>query len=310
MISYEQGVSLISRVRQEISKEIIGQGNVVDSVIIALLTGGNVLLEGMPGLGKTRLVQTISKVMSMSFKRIQFTPDLMPADITGTNIMVKDEAGSSFKFEPGPIFANIILADEINRATPKTQSALLEAMQEHTVTVGDTSYLLPKPFFVLATQNPIEQEGTYPLPEAQLDRFSIKVLVEFPTRDELKGIVGLTESFNQAPVEPVLDGNMLLELQQIVQSVPIADAVMERIIDIVMATHQENKYIREGVSPRAAQNLIRCSRARAFMNGRMNVAFEDVDSVMYSVLRHRIITSFDAIADGVSEDRIIKELLG
>ncbi|MBP5191765.1 MAG: MoxR family ATPase [Eubacterium sp.] len=310
MISYEQGVSLISRVRQEISKEIIGQGNVVDSVIIALLTGGNVLLEGMPGLGKTRLVQTISKVMSMSFKRIQFTPDLMPADITGTNIMVKDEAGSSFKFEPGPIFANIILADEINRATPKTQSALLEAMQEHTVTVGDTSYLLPKPFFVLATQNPIEQEGTYPLPEAQLDRFSMKVLVEFPTRDELKGIVGLTESFNQAPVEPVLDGNMLLELQQIVQSVPIADAVMERIIDIVMATHQENKYIREGVSPRAAQNLIRCSRARAFMNGRMNVAFEDVDSVMYSVLRHRIITSFDAIADGVSEDRIIKELLG
>ena len=268
------------------------------------------LLEGMPGLGKTRLVQTISKVMSMSFKRIQFTPDLMPADITGTNIMVKDEAGSSFKFEPGPIFANIILADEINRATPKTQSALLEAMQEHTVTVGDTSYLLPKPFFVLATQNPIEQEGTYPLPEAQLDRFSMKVLVEFPTRDELKGIVGLTESFNQAPVEPVLDGNMLLELQQIVQSVPIADAVMERIIDIVMATHQENKYIREGVSPRAAQNLIRCSRARAFMNGRMNVAFEDVDSVMYSVLRHRIITSFDAIADGVSEDRIIKELLG
>ena len=310
MISYEQGVSLISRVRQEISKEIIGQGNVVDSVIIALLTGGNVLLEGMPGLGKTRLVQTISKVMSMSFKRIQFTPDLMPADITGTNIMVKDEAGSSFKFEPGPIFANIILADEINRATPKTQSALLEAMQEHTVTVGDTSYLLPKPFFVLATQNPIEQEGTYPLPEAQLDRFSMKVLVEFPTRDELKGIVGLTESFNQAPVEPVLDGNMLLELQQIVQSVPIADAVMERIIDIVMATHQENKYIREGVSPRAAQNLIRCSRARAFMNGRMNVAFEDVDSVMFSVLRHRIITSFDAIADGVSEDRIIKELLG
>ena len=310
MISYEQGVSLISRVRQEISKEIIGQGNVVDSVIIALLTGGHGLLEGMPGLGKTRLVQTISKVMSMSFKRIQFTPDLMPADITGTNIMVKDEAGSSFKFEPGPIFANIILADEINRATPKTQSALLEAMQEHTVTVGDTSYLLPKPFFVLATQNPIEQEGTYPLPEAQLDRFSMKVLVEFPTRDELKGIVGLTESFNQAPVEPVLDGNMLLELQQIVQSVPIADAVMERIIDIVMATHQENKYIREGVSPRAAQNLIRCSRARAFMNGRMNVAFEDVDSVMYSVLRHRIITSFDAIADGVSEDRIIKELLG
>lgn len=310
MISYEQGVSLIGRVRQEISKEIIGQGNVVDSVIIALLTGGNVLLEGMPGLGKTRLVQTISKVMSMSFKRIQFTPDLMPADITGTNIMVKDENGSGFRFEAGPIFANIILADEINRATPKTQSALLEAMQEHTVTVGDTSYMLPQPFFVLATQNPIEQEGTYPLPEAQLDRFSMKVLVEFPTREELKGIVGLTESFNTAPVEAVLDGNMLLELQQIVQSIPIADAVMDRILDIVMATHQENKYIREGVSPRAAQNLIRCSRARAFMNGRMNVAFEDVDAVMYSVLRHRLITSFDAVADGVSEDMIIKQLLG
>ncbi len=310
MISYEQGVSLIERVRQEISKEIIGQGNVVDSVIIALLTGGNVLLEGMPGLGKTRLVQTISKVMSMSFKRIQFTPDLMPADITGTNIMVKDENGSGFRFEAGPIFANIILADEINRATPKTQSALLEAMQEHTVTVGDTSYMLPQPFFVLATQNPIEQEGTYPLPEAQLDRFSMKVLVEFPTREELKGIVGLTENFNTSPVEAVLDGNMLLELQQIVQSIPIADAVMDRILDIVMATHQENKYIREGVSPRAAQNLIRCSRARAFMIGRMNVAFEDVDAVMYSVLRHRLITSFDAVADGISEDMIIKQLLG
>ena len=309
MISYEQGASLIGNVRQEISKEIIGQGNVVDSAIIALLTGGNVLLEGMPGLGKTRLVQTISKVMSMSFKRIQFTPDLMPADITGTNIMVKDETGSGFKFEPGPIFANIVLADEINRATPKTQSALLEAMQEHTVTVGDTSYMLPQPFFVLATQNPIEQEGTYPLPEAQLDRFSMKVLVEFPTREELKGIVGLTESFGAAPVQPVLDAAMLTELQQIVQSVPIADAVMDRILDIVMATHKENKYIREGVSPRAAQNLIRCSKARAFMNGRMNVAFEDVENVMYSVLRHRLITSFDAVADGISEDKIIRELM-
>ena len=309
MNNYEQGTALIARVRQEIAKEIIGQQNVVDSVVMALMTGGNILLEGMPGLGKTRLVQTISNVMSMSFKRIQFTPDLMPADITGTNIMVRDETGSAFKFEPGPVFANIVLADEINRATPKTQSALLEAMQEHTVTVGDTSYMLPAPFFVLATQNPIEQEGTYPLPEAQLDRFSMKVLVEFPTREELKGIVGLTEGVAAGKAERIMDAAMLTEIQRMVQEMPIADAVMDRILDIVMATHQPNKYIREGVSPRAAQNMIRCSRARAFMNGRLNVSFEDVEAVAYPVLRHRIITSFDAVADGVSEDSIIRDIL-
>ena len=309
MNNYEQGTALIARVRQEIAKEIIGQQNVVDSVVMALMTGGNILLEGMPGLGKTRLVQTISNVMSMSFKRIQFTPDLMPADITGTNIMVRDEAGSAFKFEPGPVFANIVLADEINRATPKTQSALLEAMQEHTVTVGDTSYMLPQPFFVLATQNPIEQEGTYPLPEAQLDRFSMKVLVEFPTREELKGIVGLTEGAAAGKAERVMDAAMLTEIQRMVQEIPIADAVMDRILDIVMATHQPNKYIREGVSPRAAQNMIRCSRARAFMNGRLNVSFEDIEAVAYPVLRHRIITSFDAVADGVSEDTIIRDIM-
>ena len=309
MNNYEQGADLIARVRQEIAKEIIGQQNVVDSVVMALMTGGNILLEGMPGLGKTRLVQTISNVMSMSFKRIQFTPDLMPADITGTNIMVRDETGSAFKFEPGPVFANIVLADEINRATPKTQSALLEAMQEHTVTVGDTSYMLPAPFFVLATQNPIEQEGTYPLPEAQLDRFSMKVLVEFPTREELKGIVGLTEGVAAGKAERIMDAAMLTEIQRVVQEMPIADAVMDRILDIVMATHQPNKYIREGVSPRAAQNMIRCSRARAFMNGRLNVSFEDVEAVAYPVLRHRIITSFDAVADGVSEDSIIRDIM-
>lgn len=309
MNNYEQGADLIARVRQEIAKEIIGQQNVVDSVVMALMTGGNILLEGMPGLGKTRLVQTISNVMSMSFKRIQFTPDLMPADITGTNIMVRNETGSAFKFEPGPVFANIVLADEINRATPKTQSALLEAMQEHTVTVGDTSYMLPAPFFVLATQNPIEQEGTYPLPEAQLDRFSMKVLVEFPTREELKGIVGLTEGVAAGKAERIMDAAMLTEIQRMVQEMPIADAVMDRILDIVMATHQPNKYIREGVSPRAAQNMIRCSRARAFMNGRLNVSFEDVEAVAYPVLRHRIITSFDAVADGVSEDSIIRDIM-
>ena len=310
MNEYEQGQALIQRVRQEIGKEIIGQQNVVDSVIMALLTGGNILLEGMPGLGKTRLVQTISNVMDMSFKRIQFTPDLMPADITGTNIMVRDESGNNFKFEAGPIFANIILADEINRATPKTQSALLEAMQEHTVTVGDTSYMLPQPFFVLATQNPIEQEGTYPLPEAQLDRFSMKILVEFPSREELRGIVGLTEIEGQGKAEKVLDIPKLIELQNLVAQMPIADAVMDRILDIVMATHNTNKYIREGVSPRAAQNMIRCSRARAFMLGRLNVSFEDVDEVAYPVLRHRIIASFDAVADGVSEDEIIRGIMG
>ena len=299
----------ISQCEAEIGKEIIGQKDVVRTTLLALLTGGNVLLEGMPGLGKTRLVNTISKVVGLSFKRIQFTPDLMPGDITGTNIIEHSEQGNTFRFEPGPIFANLILADEVNRATPKTQSALLEAMQEHTVTVGNTSYRIDEPFLVLATENPIETEGTYPLPEAQLDRFMFKILVPFPRKEELRGIVGLTEGMNQESAARVIDRDMLLAARDAVKTIPIADAVMDRILDIIMATHAENKYIREGVSPRAAQAIVRGARARAFMEGRYNVSFEDVEYAAYPALRHRLVLSFDAVSDGITADNVIKEII-
>lgn len=299
----------IAECEKEIQKGIIGQSEVIRQVMLAMLTGGNVLLEGMPGLGKTRLVSTISKVFELSFKRIQFTPDLMPSDVTGTNIIVKNEQGSSFSFERGPIFANLILADEINRATPKTQSALLEAMQEHTVTVGNDSHRLEEPFFVLATQNPIENEGTYPLPEAQLDRFMFKILVNFPSKEELKGIVSLTEGGQAHVIEKQMDGEGLLAARELVSQIPIADAVMDYLLDIVMETHAANPYIREGASPRAAQALIRGAKAKAFLEGRFNVSFQDVEEMAYPVLRHRIIPSFDAISEGITEDDIIGKIL-
>lgn len=299
----------IATCEAEIQKGIIGQHEVIREVMLAMLTGGNVLLEGMPGLGKTRLVSTIGKVFDLPFKRIQFTPDLMPSDVTGTNIIMKGEQGSSFSFVRGPIFANIILADEINRATPKTQSALLEAMQEHTVTVGSESHTLDAPFFVLATQNPIENEGTYPLPEAQLDRFMFKILVHFPSKEELWGIVGLTEGAQPPAIEKQMDGEGLLAAQALVNQIPIADAVMDYLLELVMATHAQNPYIREGASPRAAQALIRAARAKAFLEGRFNVSFQDVQEAAYPVLRHRIIPSFDAVSAGVSEDEIIKQIL-
>lgn len=299
----------VAACEQEIQKGIIGQSEIIRQVIWAMLVGGNVLLEGMPGLGKTRLVSTISKVFDLSYKRIQFTPDLMPADVTGTNMIVKNEKGSSFRFEKGPVFANLVLADEINRATPKTQSALLEAMQEHTVTVGNESHRLEEPFVVLATQNPIENEGTYPLPEAQLDRFLFKLLVKFPTKEELKGIVELTEGGESEKIEKCLDGEGLLAAGKLVNRIPIANAVMDYLLEIVMATHEENPLIREGASPRAAQALIRGARAKAFMEGRWNVSFQDVETVAYPVLRHRLIPSFDALSQGISEDEIIKRIL-
>ena len=309
MTEFECYQEKIIQCEQEIGKGIIGQKEVIRQVMLAMLAGGNVLLGGMPGLGKTMLVRTISEVLALSFKRIQFTPDLMPSDGTGTNIMVKEEGRSSFRFEKGPIFANLVLADEINRATPKTQSALLEAMQEHTVTVGTESHRLEEPFLVLATQNPIEQEGTYPLPEAQLDRFLFKILVPFPDKEELRGIVNLTEGTDKPVITSIMSGEELLAARSLVAQIPIADAVMDYILDLVMATHKENPYIREGASPRAAQAIIRTARARAFMEGRFNVAFEDVKSVAYPVLRHRILLSFDAISEGVTEDAIIEQLL-
>ncbi len=299
----------IKECEEEIGKGIIGQKDIIRQVVLALLSGGNVLLEGMPGLGKTMLVRTIGQVFRLSFKRIQFTPDLMPSDVTGTNIMVKEEGKSSFRFQQGPIFANLVLADEINRATPKTQSALLEAMQEHTVTVGNESHCLEEPFLVLATQNPIEQEGTYPLPEAQLDRFMFKVLVTFPGKEELRGIVELTEGQKPPEIHSLMDGEALMKARKLIAQMPIADAVMNYILDLVMATHEGNPYIREGASPRAAQAIIRASRARAFAEGRLNVSFEDVKSVAYPVLRHRILLNFDAISEGITEDEIIRHII-
>ena len=299
----------IAACEKEIQKGIIGQKEIIRQVMLAMLTGGNVLLEGMPGLGKTRLVSTIGKVFDLTFKRIQFTPDLMPSDVTGTNIIIKNEQGSSFSFERGPVFANLILADEINRATPKTQSALLEAMQEHTVTVGNVSHVLEEPFFVLATQNPIESEGTYPLPEAQLDRFMFKLLVRFPGREDLKEIVALTEGGKEPVIEKQMDGEGLLAARDLVSQIPIADAVMDYLLEIVMETHVPNPHIREGASPRAAQALVRAARAKAFLEGRFNVSFQDVKEAAYPVLRHRIIPGFDAISEGITEDDIIKRIL-
>ena len=309
MLDIELFQQKIKECEEEISKGIIGQRDIIRQVMLALLSGGNVLLEGMPGLGKTMLVRTIGQVFRLSFKRIQFTPDLMPSDVTGTNIMVKEEGKSTFRFSQGPIFANLVLADEINRATPKTQSALLEAMQEHTVTVGNESHCLEEPFLVLATQNPIEQEGTYPLPEAQLDRFMFKVLVKFPSKEELRGIVELTEGQAMPEIQSLMDGEMLIKARKLIAQMPIADAVMNYVLELVMATHEANPYIREGASPRAAQAMIRASRARAFTEGRLNVSFEDVQKVAYPVLRHRILLIFDAISEGVSEDVVIGQIL-
>ncbi|MBE5924491.1 MAG: MoxR family ATPase [Lachnospiraceae bacterium] len=301
----------------EIGKGIIGQRSIIRQVMLAILSDGNVLLEGVPGLGKTELVKTISKVMSTSFSRIQFTPDLMPADVTGTNLIIKQDGNNVFQFEPGPVFANIVLGDEINRATPKTQSALLEAMQEKTVTVGKTTYELPAPFMVLATQNPIENEGTYPLPEAQLDRFLFKLLVDFPTKEELKEIMNITVTNNTVDISPVMTGEDILEIRKVIRDMPIADAVMDYAMSLVVATHPETdnapevtkKYVEVGSSPRAAQAIIKTAKARAFMEGRYNVAFEDIKFVAYPALRHRLVLNFEAVSDGVTADDIISKII-
>lgn len=308
----------VEKIHREIAKEIVGQQEVVGHLVLAMIAGGNVLLEGVPGLGKTRLVRTLSRVFDLPFSRIQFTPDLMPADITGTNIIEKTESGNAFRFQPGPLFASIVLADEINRATPKTQSALLEAMQEHAVTVAGVSWPMREPYFVLATQNPVEQEGTYSLPEAQLDRFLLKLLVPFPTLSELDAIVNLTTTGQERQAEAVANGDDILRLRAVSQSVPVAQAVQQYALQLILNTHPEieaspavaRDFLRFGASPRAAQALISAARVRALSEGRFNVAFEDIKALAKPALRHRIALNFEGMAQGRTADDIIEELLG
>lgn len=313
----EETIDKIHEAEKEIGKAIIGQKDIIRQVMIGILIDGNVLLEGVPGLGKTQLVKAVARVMDLKFSRIQFTPDLMPADVTGTNLIIQENGRNVFTFEEGPVFANLVLADEINRATPKTQSALLEAMQEKTVTVGKKTYELPQPYMVLATQNPIENEGTYPLPEAQLDRFVFKLYIEFPTLEELSHIIDITVTNEQAELGKKITGEELLEMRKLVKDMPIADAVKEHALKAVMATHPKagyatdmvKRYVSCGASPRAAQAIISAAKARALMEGRVNVAFEDVNFVAYPALRHRLVLNFDAIAENVDADSVIREVL-
>jgi MoxR-like ATPase len=306
-------------VKDEVSKVIVGYGEIIDGVIMSLLANGHVLLEGVPGLGKTKLVSTLSDVMHLKFSRIQFTPDLMPADISGTNVLQQGhKAGEQIlQFQPGPIFANIVLADEVNRATPKTQSALLEAMEEKSVTVGKRTYKLESPFFVLATQNPLEQEGTYPLPEAQLDRFFMKLKVDYPTVDSMHIIMNRTTKNDEPKVARVMNQGQILEMRKTVRAVPIARPVQDYAIRLAMATHPTSphahplttKYVRYGASPRGPQALVVGGKIRALLNNRVHVSCDDIRSVTLGVLRHRVLLNFEGAAERVDPDSIIKAIL-
>ena len=306
------------RLRDEIGKVIVGQDEIVEGTLTALIAGGHVLLEGVPGLGKTLLVRTLADALHLSFQRIQFTPDLMPADLIGTNVVLESPTGGKkFEFQKGPVFANIVLADEINRATPKTQSALLEAMQEHHVTVAGHTYDLPEPFFVLATQNPLEMEGTYPLPEAQLDRFLFKLMVEYPTFAQVETILDRTTESTQSKAEPVFDGERILALAKVVRQIPIAAEVRRYGIATVMATHPENElstkmvqqFVRFGASPRGAQAIILAAKLKAILDDRYHVAKEDIRAVAMPALRHRLILNFQGQAEGVRTDQVIADIL-
>ena len=313
----QQFASDFFRVEEEIGSVIIGQKELVRNVLTAMVAGGNVLLEGMPGLGKTQLVKAVGDAVDLEFSRIQFTPDLMPADVTGTTVMNREENGNmSFVFRKGPIFANLVLADEINRATPKTQSALLEAMQEHTVTGGSQTYRLEEPFFVLATQNPLETEGTYPLPEAQMDRFLFKLDVAFPNKEELMKIVLTTTDGKVHRASKVMDGKRLLHMREIAQQVPVAEPVAEYLMDLILKTHPGNpeapevvrQYVRYGASPRGAQAVLQAARIFALLAGRYHVAYEDIKQAAKPALRHRIFLNFEGMAEGKTSDEIIEAL--
>ena len=304
--------------RAEIGRVIVGHDAIVEGTLIALFAHGHVLLEGVPGLGKTLLVRTLSEVLDLSFNRIQFTPDLMPADILGTNIVMEAAGGRrQFEFQSGPVFAHLVLADEINRATPKTQSALLEAMQEHQVTAGGQLRKLAEPFFVMATQNPIDQEGTYPLPEAQLDRFFFKLLVGYPSGEELAEVLTRTTTGARVSVQKVLTGETLCELMGLVREVPVASHVKDYAVRLVQATHPKtetaapiaSQYLRFGSSPRGGQTLILAGKVRALIEGRFNVSFDDIEAVAPPALRHRLILNFEAEAEGITSDHIITQVL-
>src|SRR5215831_18016873 len=306
------------RVKDEVSKVIVGYSEIIDGVIMSLLASGHVLLEGVPGLGKTKLVSTLSDVMHLKFSRIQFTPDLMPADITGTNMIHEDAMGEKFlEFQPGPIFSNILLADEVNRATPKTQSALLEAMEERSVTVGKRTHKLDSPFFVLATQNPLEMEGTYPLPEAQLDRFFMKLKVDFPTVDSLHTIMNRTTRVEEPHPDRICEKHEILEMRKTVRAVPIARPVQDYAIRIMLATHPRPpyanamtmRYVRYGSSPRGAQALVIGGKIHALLNSRVHVSCEDIRAVAYGALRHRVLLNFEGEAERIDPDTILKSIL-
>jgi MoxR-like ATPase len=314
----EQFRKAYKSVKDEIGKVIVGHSDIVDGVLTCLFVGGHALLEGVPGLGKTLLVRTLSQVLDLKFARIQFTPDLMPSDIIGTTVIIDSPTGGRvFQFQSGPLFAQIVLADEINRATPKTQSALLEAMQEHSVTVGGTVHRLEEPFFVMATQNPIEQEGTYPLPEAQLDRFFFKLLLPYSTRDELRVILDRTTSRDTPQPQKVMDGRAIQQWQSLVREVLIAPPVQDYAIRLTLATHprgefavpETNQFVRCGASPRAAQALSLAAKVRALLEGRYNVSFADVKKVYLPALRHRLILNFEAQAEGIEADAILTKLM-
>ena len=308
----------VTKIKTELHKDIIGQEEVLDAVIIAVISGGNVLLEGVPGTGKTRLVRSLGQALNLPFSRIQFTPDLMPNDVTGANIIRKDENGNLVTtFQKGPIFAQIILADEINRATPKTQSARLEVRQEHKVTVSGVTYQMAEPFFVLATESPIEQDGTYPLPEAQMDRFRFKVIMSFPSAKELGDIVNRTQKNRNENATKVVDGPRIRERRKLAQEVPVIPEVLDYARNLVSHTHPEldeggevaKKYIRYGASPRAAQALITGSKIRALIHGNYNVSYDDIDALAYPVLRHRIKINYNAINEGLTIDKVIGLLI-